>query len=126
LEIIFGEDITMTDSIIENSILDAIGGKMSLEIIFNSEVKNPPAKWKTWEKIYLKIDFFCVRETQTFINNGPFEISTLTISEMENEYELNIQGKENDKISCIFAMGRIQNIKPLVRNSKTNMYEANC
>jgi hypothetical protein len=23
--------------------LDAIGGKMSLEIIFNSEVKNPPA-----------------------------------------------------------------------------------
>jgi hypothetical protein len=48
----------MTDSIIENSILDAIGGKMSLEIIFNSEVKNPPVKWKTWEKIYLKIDFF--------------------------------------------------------------------
>jgi hypothetical protein len=42
----FGEDITMTDSIIENAILDAIGGKLSLEIIFNSEVKNPPAKWK--------------------------------------------------------------------------------
>jgi hypothetical protein len=70
--------------------------------------------------------FFCVRETQTFINNGPFEIGTLTISEMENEYELNIQGKKDDKISCIFAMGRIQNIKPLVHNSKTNTYEVNC
>lgn len=126
LEKIFGDDITMTDSIIENSILDAIGGKMSLEIIFNCEVKNPPVKWKKWEKIYLKIDFFCVRETQSFINNGPFEIGTFTISEMENKYELNIQGKKNDKISCIFAVGKIQNIKPLVRNSKTNMYEVNC
>jgi hypothetical protein len=52
--------------------------------------------------------------------------SNASARSVDVEYELNIQGKENDKISCIFAMGRIKNIKPLVRNSKTNMYEANC
>jgi hypothetical protein len=52
--------------------------------------------------------------------------SNASARSVDVEYELNIQGKENDKISCIFAMGRIQNIKPLVCNSKTNMYETNC
>jgi hypothetical protein len=39
--------------------------------------------------------------------------SNASARSVDVEYELNIQGKENDKISCIFAMGRIQNIKPL-------------
>lgn len=125
LEKIFGEDITLTDSMIENSILDAIAGKMSLDIIVGHKVKNPPAKWKKWEKVYLKIDFFCVKEAQTFVNNGPFEMEIFEIREKGNRYELNVQGKKNDRISCIFAAGRIQNIKPLVFNSKTNRYEVN-
>lgn len=57
LEKIFGEDVTLSDSIIENAILDAIGGKMSLEMIVDCEVKSPPSKWTAWEKVYLKIDF---------------------------------------------------------------------
>lgn len=125
LEKIFGEDITLSDSMIENSTLDAIGGRMSLDIIVSREVKNPPVKWETWEKVYLKIDFFCVKEAHSYVNNGPFEIGVFEISEKGNryEYELNIQGKKNDRISCVFAGGRIQNIKPLVYNSKFNRYE---
>lgn len=125
LQKIFGEDITLADSMIENSILDAIAGKMSLDIVVSHEVKNPPIKWKEWEKVYLKIDFFCIKEAQSFVNNGQFEIGVFTISEKENRYELNIQGKKNDRIGCMFAVGRIQNIKPLVCNPKTNRYEVN-
>lgn len=50
LEKIFGEDITLSSSMIENSILDAIAGKMSLDIVVSHEVKNPPIKWKEWKK----------------------------------------------------------------------------
>ncbi|MCM1539589.1 MAG: immunity 50 family protein [bacterium] len=125
LEKIFGEDVTLSDSIIENAILDAIGGKMSLEMIVDCEVKNPPSKWTAWEKVYLKIDFFCIRVAQSAVNNGPFEINVFTISETGDGYELNIESKENDKINCVFAAGRIQNIKPFVYNPKTNRYEVN-
>ena len=125
LQKIFGEDITLADSMIENSILDAIAGKMSLDIVVSHEVKNPPIKWEEWEKVYLKIDFFCIKEAQLFVNNGPFEIDVFTVSEKENRYELNIQGKQNDRIGCMFAVGRIQNIKPLVCNPKTNRYKVN-
>lgn len=123
LEKIFGEDITLSDSVIENSILDAIAGRMSLDIVVSHAVKNPPIKWKEWEKVYLKINFFCIKEAQSFVNNGPFEIGVFAISEKGNRYELNIQGKKNDRIECMFAVGRIQNIKPLVYNPQTNRYE---
>lgn len=125
LEKIFGENIVLTDSTIENSILDVIAGRMSLDIIVGCEVKSPPAKWKNWEKVYLKIDFFCIKEAQSFVNNGSFDIEAFVIGEKENRYELNIQGKKNDRISCVFAVGRIQNIRPLVYNLRTNRYEVN-
>lgn len=55
---IFGDDFNFVNSEVEYSRSEIMAGRMSLDIIVNQNVKYPPNKWKEWEKVYVKINFF--------------------------------------------------------------------
>ena len=65
-------------------------------------------------------------EAQFTLKKTLFKIVDFTIcEESEYMYRLNMQSEVNDKLNFLFGLGRIQNIKPLVYNSKYDRYEVN-
>ena len=126
IENIFGDNITFSNATIKNAKYDLLSGTITIDIILDCEVKNPPAKWGKWDKVYIKVDFFCVSEAQFTLKKTLFKIVDFTIcEESEYMYRLNMQSEVNDKLNFLFGLGRIQNIKPLVYNSKYDRYEVN-
>lgn len=126
VERIFGENITLYHAVIKNSIYNLLDGSVTMDIFLSCEVKNPPAKWKKWDKVYLKVNFFCVSEAYFVLRKTSFTIADFTINEEgEHRYRLNMQSEANDKLSFLFGLGRIQNIKPLIYNQKYDRYEVN-
>lgn len=120
---IYGDDFEFENSEVEYSRSEIMASRMSLDIIVSKEVKYPPNKWKKWEKVYVKIDFFGVKEIFSKVDRVPFIISKISVTYEQNLYEINIQSKNNDFIKCKFMLSRIQNVKPLVYNEKNKKFE---
>ena len=114
---IFGDDFSLSNSILDVVNFSAIGGRLSLDIIVNCKVENPPRKWEKWDRVYVKLDFFGVKEALFIVNYMKFEISSFMIEEVEeNQYRLDIQSVKKDKINCLFGGASVQNVKPLFNN----------
>ena len=120
---IFGDDFNSVNSEVEYSRSEIMAGRMSLDIIVNQNVKYPPNKWKEWEKVYVKIDFWGIKEISSKVYRLPFIISKISVVYKQNLYEISIQSKNNDFIKCKFILSRIQNVKPLAYNEKNKKFE---
>ena len=76
---IFGNDFQFTNALIEYVRSEPLAGDISMEFVIGSKVINPPAKWKQWDKVYVKIDFSFVKKLYYRIENKQFIIQTFTI-----------------------------------------------
>lgn len=108
-----------TSEILENSkIVDIkyMPIMQRLTVIFSvcCDVKNPPKRWKDWNRVEIEIDFFDVREFDSKIENGPFLITSLK-SDLENSYcILKINQGNKSYLNVKYSGARIQSIKPII------------
>lgn len=121
---IFGDDFSFVNSQIECINSQPFAGNVWFDIIVGNEVKKPPKKWNKWEKVHLCINFFTANETYfNIINSNKFIIKHCDVTNKEDRYNVTIEGVNGDVVKLDFWSARIQNIKPLVYNTKYNRYE---
>ncbi|MDE6777710.1 MAG: hypothetical protein K2J25_07170, partial [Oscillospiraceae bacterium] len=120
---IFGNDFQFTNALIEYVRSEPLSGDISMEFVISNKVINPPAKWKQWDKVYVKIDFSFVRKLYYRIKNKQFMIQTFAIRTQEQAFCMEIRDRNCNIIEFEFEAARIQNVKPLIYNEEYGRYE---
>lgn len=120
---IFGNDFQFTDALIEYVRSEPLSGNIYIEFVISNKVINPPARWKQWDKVYVKIDFSFVRKLYYRIENKQFMIQTFTIRTQEQAFFIKITDRNCNIIEFAFEAARIQNVKPLIYKEEYGRYE---
>ncbi|MDE5738046.1 MAG: hypothetical protein K2H93_06765 [Oscillospiraceae bacterium] len=120
---IFGNDFQFTNALIEYVRSEPLSGDISMEFVISNKVINPPAKWKQWDKVYVKIDFSFVRKLYYRIKNKQFMIQTFAIRTQEQAFCMEIRDRNCNIIEFEFEAACIQNVKPLIYNEEYGRYE---
>ncbi len=121
---IFGNDFEFTDALIDYIRAEPLGGDISIDLVMSKKVINPPAKWKKWDKVYVKIDFSFVKRLKWKVENKQFIIQMFSIEKQQQSFFAEIRDANCNVIEFDFQAARVQNIKPLIYNEKYNRYEA--
>lgn len=121
---IFGDDFQFTGALIDYIRSEPVGGEVYIEFIVGNKAINPPARWKHWDKVYVKIDFSFVKRFQWRIENKHFIIKTISIQRKQQAFCLEIKDENGNVIEFDFEAARIQNVKPLTYNEEFGRYEA--
>ena len=111
---IFGNDFQFTNALIEYVRSEPLSGDISMEFVISNKVINPPAKWKQWDKVYVKIDFSFVRKLYYRIKNKQFMIQTFAIRTQEQAFCMEIRDRNCNIIEFEFEAAHIQNVKSLI------------
>ncbi len=128
-ENIFGKDVTLIGSQIEN-IRYQYFGRCYMDLHYSGAVLNPPAKWSgyAWEKVYLRL-YFDVKELHIKIDQpDSFFIRECTVTKIPGEipaldrFRCRFAGGNGDFIELESSAALIQNIKPLVYSEKAEGY----
>ena len=121
---IFGDDFQLKGALIDNIKVEPLGGNLYIEFIIDNKVITPPKRWKHWDKVYLKIDFFFVKKLRWKIVNRHFIVKSISIQENQPLYIV-IKDENGNILEFDFEAAQIQNIKPLSYNEKLGRYEVN-
>ena len=120
---IFGNDFQFTNALIEYVRSEPLSGDIYIELVISNKVINPPAKWKQWDKVYVKIDFSFVRKLYYRIENKQFMIQTFAIRTQQQAFCMEIRDNNCNIIEFEFEAARVQNVKPLIYKKEYGRYE---
>lgn len=113
LKKIFGIDNIFGGSKIYNINWNYCSERMELELIVNSKVENPPAKWKEWREVYIRIDFLGIQNIKTDIKSSEEVITSWKIIENNGKFVLYVHHASKELFQIKFEIAHIQNIKPI-------------
>ena len=113
---IFGSNYNLVGSRIYRMIDDPFNRKLSMEFIIGDDVIQPPERWKKWEKVYAKIDFWDVRKLTREIQGTRFIVSDLVVLKETQMVSVKMKDENDNSIEFIFEDARIQTVKPIIMN----------
>lgn len=121
---IFGKNFSFVQSQIDLVSSDLLSGRMDIDFIVDYPVKYPPAKWENWDKVYIRIYFGFVEELHSRIADRAkdFIIRSISVKKTDHAFMLKIESENGDRITSVFGMARVQNVKPLVYQEKYHRY----
>lgn len=115
---IFGDNFSLNGSQVCNMKSTALDGRLSVDFVTVQKVINPSPRWKEWNEIYIKLDFFGVNEVHTKITDENFVITDFSIKIDSGRYILNIRSEKGSFIKAEFSTGGlVQNVKPIPMDS---------
>ncbi len=121
---IFGDDFQLTGALIDNISDKPLERNLSIELIINAKVINPPDRWNKWDKVYVKIDFSFVDRLRWKIVGKDFIINSISV-EGRQTFFMSIKDKKCNILEFDFGAARIQSVKPLIFSKQFDRYEVN-
>lgn len=112
LKNIFEVDNVFNTSKIYNINWQYSSERMELELIVNNMVKNPPKKWREWNEIYMRIDFWGIQDIKIDLNYSGAVIDSWNILEDNGKFVLYAYLANKKLIQIRYEIAHIQNIKP--------------
>lgn len=121
---IFENQDIFIGSEVDNINYRPLSGIVTMEILTKCDVINPPKKWKKWEFVTVNIELAGIEEFNAKINSGKMVLNEIVISKEEEQYILEITGKDKSNIICKFVIGRVHNLIPMVYKPELERYES--
>lgn len=117
LDNIFGDNFSLKGSQVYNMKSTPFDGRLSVDFITVQKVITPSPRWKEWNEIYIRLDFFDVNEIQTKITDENFIITDFSTEPYNQKYILNIRSEKNSFIKAVSTGGIVQNVRPMPMDS---------